>query len=85
MMPVSPKRCPYLSKDVSVSKSMPEPDYINLNSIELKRCSTVQLWLPLKMVLTKEGVQLKHPMRWHKVMSLMHCLVFDECIHIYFP
>ena len=43
------------------------------------------MWLPLQMFLTKEGIRLKHPMRWHKVMSLMHCLVCDECIHIYFP
>ena len=41
-MAVSPKRCPNLSKDASISKNMTEADYMNLDSIELKRCSIVR-------------------------------------------
>ena len=83
MMPVSPKRCPYLSKDASISKIMTEPDYIKLDSIEINVAILLQIWL-LQMFFTKGGFQPKHPMWWHKVMSLVYCLVCDErSIHLF--
>ena len=63
---------------------MTELDYINLDSIELRRCSIVTNVVVTNVFLQRRWFHPKHSMWWHKVMSLMYYLVCDERIHIYF-